>query len=237
MSWFGGWFGPEAAAGAPAVSGARGVRDNPLGLEAGALLQSARDLHPGFDRQRHPDGTLLRALSGEERRLVGKALQANPSSITGSLSFALADYDFDAGAALPAFHHIETVDAIPSDAAQMAFPLLPVAWPNRAYLGAVQGYSIQANTLYLTGDDADWSAIGTVVVTYTPIPVDLTALTDRLVIPDTAEAALVAFLAHFMARRLPATEMPIEELSGFAKERTVSEGDFLRELESLQGAG
>lgn len=234
MSWFGGWFGPESG-GVPSavVGGERAPRTATLGLTPRLLIERARDRHPLFDPKSHPDGVLLRALSGEERRLVGKALEVNPSSIAASLTIDVNSYSFADGQLLPAFHHVESADAIPTDPTALAFPLIRVAWPNRAYLGAVQAYSIQSHSFYLSGARADWTGIDVVLVTYAPIPVDLTTLDDFLVVPDTAEAALVSFLAHFMARRVPVSQMPIEDLAGFASERAAAERDFLSEMEKV----
>ncbi len=203
-----------------------------MSLTPGVLIERARDRSPLFDRRRHPDPTLLRALSGEERRLVGKALQLNPSTIAATLTVELADYDFATGAPLPALHSIHSAVAVPAGADCPPFPVAKLNFADRTRVRPRLGYSVQGSALYLAGDSDDWEGIERLDLSYAPIPVDLAALTDPMVLPDTAESYLVSFLAHFMARRLPAAEMPPAELAQFVAERQAAEIDFLEAIRS-----
>jgi hypothetical protein len=196
-----------------------------MALTPALLINDARDRHPLFTRQRHPDPILLRALTSEERRMVGKALAANPSSITATLEIALDSYSFDTGQALPAFHRVESAHA-----GDPPIPMFRVAWPNHLYAGGLLAYSVHGNTLFLAGAAEHWSGIEVVNVSYAPVPVDLAALSDPMVLPDTAESYLVSFLAHFMARRLSAKEITPEEMAQFVAERGRCESDFLAEI-------
>lgn len=56
--------------------------------------------------------------------------------------------------------------------------------------------------LYLIGRQADWESVASIDLRYVPEPIDLAALTDPFVLPDSCEATLVAAAAAYAAERV-----------------------------------
>lgn len=191
------------------------------------IIETARDRHPLFVRERHPDAALLRALSGEERRMVAKLLAVNPSAIAESTTFALADYDFSLGHYLPAHHLIHAVTLKPVNPQADSFPAILCNWHNRLDTTRPLSYAIHGNTLFLARTAEHWKEIERVDISYAPIPNDLVRLTDDLVLPDNAESYLVAFLAQFMGLRQSNPALTPTDLLQLAQERDDAEKDFL----------
>lgn len=204
-------------------------------LTCRSLILGARDAHPSFDRFRHPDAVLVRALSGEQRRLAGKVIQANRSALAAELPpIELAAYDFAAGAALPAFQFVHGAHGLTPTGQPVE--VREIAWGNRLRPPS-WGFTfyVHAGRLFLTGAPADWKPVASVHVSYAPLPGELASLDAALVLPDGAEACLRAFLADFMARRTPADVAALSpaDRARVAAEWSEAEADF--HLEVRQG--
>lgn len=199
-----------------------------------AVIEAARDRHPSFDARAHPDRVLLRQLSTEQRRLVGKLLRANPYALSTSVSVPLAGYDFAAGYAMPDYVRIHTA----TGEGEWPIKLHEVSWANRLDVSrAGHTYALNNGRLYLNGAADDWTSVTSVTVSYTPAPADLAALESLLSVPTSASAYLSAFLAEAMGTRtMPRDDAPPVPLALLREERARSEMDFLEEIRSTYRA-
>lgn len=169
-----------------------------MALVAGALIEAARDRSPAFVRTAHPDAVALRALSRRQRELVAWANGVNPDAALVPLTFELPLEEFSAGVEIPPHHYVRGGSAYhgaharPLHLISEARRLDPPTWPAVYMLNG---------RLHLVGRARDWQGLTSVMVMYVPIPEDLTSLGSALVLPDSAEAALVAGVAAFLAGR------------------------------------
>lgn len=202
-------------------------------LVARDLIQSARDEHLAFDRRRHPDGMLVRALSRYQRRLVPRLIRLNPTILTQVLEQALPLPDFDAGVTLPDHKYpagVE-VETLPQESGlrQPKFQVELIPWQARFrwHLGAF----IRNNVLYLTGSERDWLGFVKLRFYYVPEVTPLTTVDDTLVLPDAAEPCLVAFLASFMAQRpVGGADVERPDVREFRTAWRETEEEFLDEM-------
>jgi hypothetical protein len=211
-------------------------------LRCDTIIQAARDVHPAFTPQRHPDRTLARLLSAEQRRLVGKIAQVNPSAIAVPLLLWLDAppepdpeapeapapevYDFDAGFVMPSYHAVHGGDAIARDG--KTAPMKEVSWGNRTGFTPMFTYFLHGGRFHLKGSRRDeWEWVQAVKLSYLPVPGEIDRLQAELVLPEYAEACLVAFLAKAMAGRSEGLNP-----HGFLTEWKDAEADLIREIRS-----
>jgi hypothetical protein len=199
------------------------------------LIRAARDGHPSFTAAAHPDPVLVRALSAEQRRLLGKMVQANPSAAASTLAIDLTTYDFAAGVVLPAHHHVHD----PAEAVGKGGERGHVFLISHANLNGQRpqyGYAVHAGRVFLAGTAREWSRVMAVNVSYTPVAGELDSLTAPLVLPDTAEPYMVRFLEVTMAKRLPRPGGEPIDVGLFVGERNRAEADLLTETASAYRA-
>lgn len=199
-----------------------------MSLLAGDLIEAARDRHASFDRERTPDLVLLRFLSREQRRLMGKLAQANPQAVSVTQDLLLSAYDWRAGFLLLAYQALDVRgEVIFTDPARHAAPLHIRALADQSVAGVGYFAGAQGDVLRLFGVAADWEGVERVRVRLAPLPDELKRLGDPLTVPDTAEAALVASLTAFLAGRA-------EGVDGrpFYAEAVQYETDLIREIRS-----
>jgi len=94
----------------------------------------------------------------------------------------------------------------------------------------VSGYGayIMGGKLFLIGEQEIWGDVGSIDLRYVPIAPALTALTDLLLLDDTAYDALVARSALIMAHRVNGLpDVGKVDVGVFAAEATEAEGTFL----------
>lgn len=175
-------------------------------LVAGDLIEAARDEHPSFTEQRHPDPVLVRGLSRYQRRLVARLVQVNRTVLTQVQETALPLADFDTGITLVDYKYPAAVEVeLPPETGggpvrKYQVELVPWQGRLRHHLGAY----IRDHVLYLTGTAQDWVGFTKVRFFYIPEVEALTATTGAggaLVLPNAAEPCLVAYLASVMAQR------------------------------------
>lgn len=208
----------------------------PASLVAKDLILAARDEHPSFEERRHPSQVLLRALSRKQRSLVSKMLVSNSGALVTNLDTVLPLADFDAGVTLPDYKGAPSLEI--EDAAGCKRSIDLVAWELRTSYR--MGAFIRNGVLYLTGVAEDWTGLSILRFLYTPEVMALTALTGAngtLVLPNSAEPCLVAYLAYFMAKRshndkavAQADRVEFKVLADEAEE------DFLDEMDRSQQA-
>lgn len=174
-------------------------------LVVGDLLNAARDCSPQFDTRLHPDRVLLRFLSRYQRDLIDRLLRLDPSQLVTTQSYPLPLANFTAGIAIPAYHYPFGAEVVSGHVGAHPHPVNLVPWTDHTrYRHAVY---LLSNTLFLCGKSADWERFISLTWIYVPEVADLdtssqTALTQTLTaLPDSAEPALVAYLAMKMAMR------------------------------------
>ena len=196
-------------------------------LVARDLILAARDEHPAFaEGRRHPSPVLLRRLSRYQRELASKLIRLRPSALVAVLETALPLADFDLGIELPDYKYPAACEAIETDGTERPVDL--VSWQSR--LQWVRAAYLRSGFLYLTGIAADWSGFTQINFSYVPELEALTGLNDVLIVPNAAEACLVADLSYFMARRGqkdPDVEPP--DTAAFAAAWSAAEEHFLNE--------
>ncbi len=88
-------------------------------------------------------------------------------------------------------------------------------------------------SLYLIGQANDWQNVASIDIRYVPEPEDLTQLTDEFILPDSAEAVLVAAAAAFAAKRVyNAPDTPQVDVGLYVTEQMDAERYWLEELGS-----
>ncbi len=204
-------------------------------LVAADLILSARDEHPLFDKRRHPDLVLQRALSRYQRRLIPQISRVNTKFMVTELETALPLADFDAGITLPDYSYpvnaeVQTPGSVQGENRKFTADIISREARFRYDLAVY----VWNNTLYLTGQAADWQGF-TFVRFYYVAEVDplttLTGATGTLVVPNAAEPCLVAYLCHFMAKRTQKTEdVEAPDRRAFRGEWKDAETDFLDQM-------
>lgn len=200
-------------------------------VTAGDLIDAARDQHASFDYRRHPDPLLLRALSRYHRELCMKAVHAHETilAIVAPISLPLAN--FSAGITLPAYQYLHGGTVVPISGTDGSLPLTLVPWGNRFQDSRFPSAYVLKDVLYLRGVATDWGPYATINLFYTPIASELTALTDTLILPDTAIGACRDYLASFMANRGHADpSMPKLNAADFMARYLESEKLFLDDV-------
>jgi hypothetical protein len=177
---------------------------------AGSVIRLARDYHPTFTREQHPDPVLLRRLSENAKRLHGQVAKVSEDALAVELEESLPLADHEAGVALPACRLVTSVVAwadyaSPTTRRRLDVRLIPASH-NGDLAHPLASCWIVNGTLYLRGPASAWTDFDTLVVRYVAIPTDLTALTSTLPLPATADGALAADLALFMAGRSKAED-------------------------------
>jgi hypothetical protein len=164
------------------------------------IIDQARGLHPAFDRQSHPNLTLLQDLDSYQRELWPQVLIRHPTIAAEEqvIPTPLSEADQLAGVALTMTLAILSAEIrvlgmpgkfalIPPDA--KAYPQYPASgW-------------IDAGRLYLRGTVQDWNGIDSVVIRYADQPAELVAMSTPLALPDQAIAVCKFQLAMTMAGR------------------------------------
>lgn len=90
------------------------------------------------------------------------------------------------------------------------------------------GYLLNGR-LYFLGDQQDWADVASVDFRYVPEPPAFTALTDYVLLPDSAASPMVAHLAYMAGLRVAGLEgLPPLDLQALASEKTQAETMWLQ---------
>lgn len=89
---------------------------------------------------------------------------------------------------------------------------------------------VAGGVAYLVGSEQDWQGVESIEVLYTPLAPRFTARTDYFLLPDRAEAALIARGAEFAARRVNGLEDITIDLAPFREDALEAEDDLLASL-------
>jgi hypothetical protein len=170
-------------------------------LLAGDIITAARDRHSAFDKQQTPDASALRALSAYVRELHGKVAMIDAALLREEVVVPFPLADFDAGIELPSNRQVvELVGATAQYPNGVPIEIIPVLTRHDRNAPAAAAWQV-GSRLHLRGAASDWRTLTEVAVAVIPIPVALVTLADEIALPDTAQSALEARLALFMAMR------------------------------------
>lgn len=206
-----------------------------MSITAQEVITSARDAHAAFSKARHPNATLLRALSHYKKQLWGRITNVNSSVLAVEEVVDLTTYDFALGHAFPASIYVipdgeisHPNDVNPSDRERFTIidqTVRQFTRPQRC------GWFIQ-NQLWLQGDEKDWVNCTNLYIHYVAIPTGPTALDDNFdPAPDTIEPVLESFLAAKMAAKGHVDQsLPPIDTAEMNKEWHIAEDRFLSEL-------
>lgn len=171
-------------------------------ITAGEAIKAARDVHTTFDKERHPDPSLLRFLKRYQQRILTAIAALRQDAIVSTDDIDLSTYNFATGHELPAHILVHGADVVYTNTEIDSHPLVRVGFNQRHIrYSAATGYFSRTH-LFLNGRSADWTGIATVTVRYFPEGGDLPALSTELDLPGQALDACAGALAHFMASRV-----------------------------------
>jgi hypothetical protein len=177
---------------------------------------------------------VLRMLSRAHSRLLGVIAGIDPDLLRVETSTALPLADHADGLTLPANRNVVAVTVLQTGANARSFdvPIVPAHLRDDKDTHPAAVYQI-GNVLYLRGTAQDWRNIASVAVATIPVPLDITASTGALVVPDEAFDCLVQAVALDLARRglvPPVDGLPPIDLRAFIEFARDSEQAFLTEV-------
>lgn len=173
-------------------------------LVAGNVIDAARDRHPSFYKEKHPNKMLLRFLSAYAKGLHGKIAAIDEDQLRVDVTATLPLASFDAGIALPANVRSITgaVVSYPEPTTFAPVPIDIIQSDERNARNTPAGAAWQVNgKLYLAGNADRWSAFNQIAISLILLPDTLQTLADVLAVPDAAELACIENCALFLARR------------------------------------
>jgi hypothetical protein len=195
------------------------------------VLLGARDRHPALAPQLTPDVVGRRWVSEAQRRLMSRAIEQDPhyAALTMSADLsteALVLAALTIGIVLPANFRVLGATVRYTDPIDDE-PVTLTSWANRLNRHAVRSAYVLSGTLYLIGDQLEWAGMTQLLITYSPLPVDLTQGGDVLVLTDVAREAITAGLAAYWAARLTPEVMPAPALKELKDAAAMAEAQFL----------
>lgn len=168
-------------------------------LIASDVIEDARDLHPAFDDNTHPDGVLLRALNRLQMQLMGRALERYPSLYSDTETIALPLTDFALGVSLTQPFFVDDLVGVRAGCTDTPIPIIPYEHRSDAQPHL---FAYLVNRFLFLGRKASaWNGLDSLTIRYTTTLPQLATLEDELVIPDEARTALSLALAEVMAAR------------------------------------
>lgn len=187
-------------------------------LIAGGLVDAARDFHPSFNEEQHPDKGLLRQLSRDEKRLIGLLAERSEDRVASSITWNQDVIGVNAFAGTPLImpQYVSLVDAkvyMDSTTGNEAPVLITASRQHPEAIVRGPQIHVQGQLLYLLiprgvpGYRTGWEAFNRLTVRYIPVAPPLTTLEQVLTIPDFAETALVENLAAWLAGRVPGLQL------------------------------
>jgi len=180
-------------------------------MTAEDVITQARELDPAFTAERHPPRVAVNFLSRLQRRLVAEwaKLEETQEVEVFTVDFPLSDFasgvflqDEGESVGVPlkvtAWHRPLDLFLTGQDRAE---DMDLIRWGDRNRRDSELAAYVREDTLFFTGVESMYNDVARVELTYTPTPEDVLALDEELILPDTAEEAVVSWLAAFFARR------------------------------------
>lgn len=207
-----------------------------MATAVGAVLEEARELHPGFAPTWVPEPLAIRMLGRYQRALASKIAILNPDALKEIETVSLPLSPFSDGHSLPAAHRWARGRAL-SSTGSLKEPLHLISEESVPYSRLFPAAFIRAGTLFLVGQASDWTAYGSLEIPYVPIPDLLTEPADEFVLPDSAHPTLVAALADYMAGRVSGIkDAPKVDVGRYRADRDEAQRDFLKEVTTQRQA-
>lgn len=183
-------------------------------LLASSVLLAARDAHPTFRRERHPDPVLVRFLDRYQDRIASEIAQTRRTAVARTFGILTAEHDFEAGDLIA--DYLEEGERAPIALAGAIIPaesrtLRGVPIPIIEDPGVAEnthGFVVlwHAERVRLVGGEATWRGIDAVEIDYFPRFQSITALSSPVGLPGDPTALLEAAAADFMAQRSTAED-------------------------------
>lgn len=210
------------------------------------LIQQAREEDASFTARRHPNRAAVNYLSRLQRRLVAEWAKLEETMEVEVFTIDFPLDDFDAGEFLQedgesvgvpldvtAWH---TPGDLNIDGRETPEDIDIIQWGDRNRRKRDRACWIREDTVFFTGHEDDYNHVTSVELTYTPTPGDIAALDEELVLPLTAEDALVMWLAAFFARRSTEAELSRSRKREIKQEALDAEALWLDEIRRRQPA-
>lgn len=170
-------------------------------------INSARDLHPAFDKRSTPDVVALRHLALYQQDLLAKIAETKLDRLHVSQTIPLPLAHFDDGAQIDPYlrvHGGKVLWNTTTFPTLQPAPLEIVEYPLR--LDYVLDTSkpaayIEAGVLKLLGVAQDWTDFATIVLDLFPQGPEVIGIDDQMLLPGSPMRACVASLGLFMGGR------------------------------------
>jgi hypothetical protein len=169
-----------------------------VAFTAQEVINQARELHPRFTFDQHPNVVLLNFLSRYQRRVVLRIAEINPDVILATQSITIPLLTFPTQA-INDFHYVNGFDAVYSNGTVCRGFLVP--WSLRSQNHAYPSASIVNGKIHLLGTAAEWAQYATIEVYYVPMAASITGLASNLLLPDTGLDVCVLATGDYMASR------------------------------------
>ena len=205
-------------------------------MNAGEIITAARGLDPSFSATRHPKSVCYPFLTRYQRSLSAKMVQRDRQSISAEITIDLPLGTFSDGAPLESAPGVplqyDRLDDIAATQNTDIWPVELVPFVSRFNARSFPFVWQRQDTLYLGGFESWWSPYSNLIVTYAPTAGTIAAVTDDLILPDSAlEVATLALGAEFVLRK--PDEAGRKTLPG---EFEQAERDYLNIIEERNGA-
>ena len=171
-------------------------------LTAGEVIEEARDRHPTFDKNRHPQKVVRRALSTYVGKLLGKINEIDEQAITVEQEFTMpvSQALFALGITLPANRGVEDIVAVDQQTRRLPIELIRAG--NRSDRNSrIASAWIVNGVLYMNGVLTSWNGVTKLAVRYAPVAGLLATDADVLAVGEWARDTCVEATAFAMARR------------------------------------
>jgi hypothetical protein len=178
-------------------------------ISAGQVLNHARDLHPALAPVHTPEPLAWRQLSRQQEDLWQDITRIVPALYAQQVALPLPPPSgFAAGWPLATFlpngQYKDILDLEVQWNAPQRQPtrVTFVPFEQRDLRHRFPAITLRDGAFYPIGNENDWASAQSVVVTFTPLPQDITSEGQTLSLPDDARECMAAMLAAFFARRL-----------------------------------
>lgn len=214
-----------------------------MAITLGQIIDAARNRHPLFVKTAVPNVVFAAYLSDYQRTLLSKAIQRDTSFLTISASFPFdataltSEESSTTGVVLPSVKRIVggTVQ-FTSDPTRIERLTLVDYADRTTRLGSYVAW-ITSDKLYFSGSELDWTDVASIELRYVGEPADLAALTDTIVLPDSARPVFVARAALMAGSRVTALgDAPTVDMAGLAQDAAEAESAWLTEIQTYKRA-
>lgn len=212
-----------------------------MAFTAGDVIQTARDLHQAFEPTRHPDAVCWRFLTRYTKALASRIVEVRPRALTAVVTtVALPLPSFATGTTIPADLLLLDVEARPTnrrvDTAGVPVELLPGSQRRAAHTRVPWAWR-EGPTLFLGGDEAQWTSFDQLTLRTVAIPGVIATSATAIPFPDDALDCCALQLGAFLAKReLNNGGSPPFSAASYIADAEAAEGTFLSRLTNQKRA-